>query len=152
MLSRYDSSSKVEVHALASGSSGNATLITSGGVSILIDAGLGIRKLTSVLNNRGIAAGALSAIFVTHEHIDHISGLHSLAARWQASVIANKATLEACAEREEAEYGAIELPTGGSYCVGDLQVTSFPIPHDAVEPVGYVVSSPTARIASQGTR
>src|SRR5579862_5071211 len=110
--SNHSQIAPVEVYALASGSSGNATLIKAGGVNILIDAGLGIRKLSSLLSGKGVMADGLSAIFVTHEHIDHISGLGPIARRCGVPVYANRVTLQACAERDDLPFDAVELALG----------------------------------------
>lgn len=137
----------LEVYALASGSSGNAMLVKSFGVNILIDAGLGIRKLSTILRGKGVLADSLTAILVTHEHIDHISGLGQLARRCGVPVIANRETLLACAEKDPLPFDMVELPVGESMEFSHLCVQSFPVPHDAVSPVGYVLTSGNTKIA-----
>ena len=87
----------VEVHALASGSSGNATLIQADGRSLLIDGGIGVRTLMAALHRRGVAPGSLDAILITHEHSDHVRSADAVCARLKAPVTANRATLEAAA-------------------------------------------------------
>ncbi len=137
----------LEVVALASGSSGNATLVRSGNVALLIDAGVGPRKLAGLLGSRGVHAGDISAILVTHEHIDHISGLAAASRRNNAPVIGNSETLHACKARIQEEFECIELSAGSEMELGHLSIKSFSVPHDAANPVGYVVSTPVAAVA-----
>ena len=67
-------SDEIVVCCLASGSSGNALLVQAGDAALLIDAGLGVRTLTTALKARGIAPDSLSGILLTHEHTDHVKG------------------------------------------------------------------------------
>ena len=94
---RYSSftASNVRVHALASGSSGNAFLVQAGRTHVLIDAGLPVRTLSALLARRGVHANGLDAILLTHEHSDHSCGAGPLARRMGAPVVANAATLDA---------------------------------------------------------
>jgi phosphoribosyl 1,2-cyclic phosphodiesterase len=134
------------VYALASGSSGNATLVKAPGVNILIDAGLGIRKLSSLLHGKGVNSESLSAILVTHEHRDHITGLGALSRRCKAPVVANRSTLQACALQDPNPFETIELPVGEIAAFGSVTVESFPVPHDAVSPVGYIIRYAGAKV------
>lgn len=126
----------MRVVALASGSSGNATLVTAGDVKVLIDAGLPTRALECSLHQLGVSPRELAAVFLTHEHGDHVAAAGVIARRYSVPVVANEHTLRA------ADLGRIDgqlLPTGGSIKVGCLRVSSFPLPHDGSEPVGYCV-------------
>lgn len=136
----------LRVHALASGSSGNATLIQAGETNLLIDAGLSVQRLSSHLKRHGVGVGNLSGILLTHEHTDHASGAGALARKMDAPLIANAATLEACAQRDERPFPIRELTTGDVIRIGRLEVASFPVPHDAVEPVGFVIQSGQTRM------
>jgi phosphoribosyl 1,2-cyclic phosphodiesterase len=123
------------VHALASGSSGNATLIKAGPVCFLIDAGIGTRVLSSHLKAYGVAPDELAGVVITHEHGDHIMSAHSLSRKYGVPIVANAATL-ARIYRGREETAHVVLPTGGRWAIGDLSVETFPVPHDAVDPVG----------------
>ena len=137
----------IHVEALASGSSGNVTLLRSGASAILIDAGLGPRTITTYLNKRHVAGTQLQAILLTHEHTDHAQGAAALSRRTQAPLIANQATLEAISLRGESGFESQALPTGCERRVGDFLIRSFAVSHDAVDPVGYVIESAGVRIA-----
>jgi len=139
--------SDVKVHALASGSSGNAMLVQSGDTSILIDAGVGVRNLSAMIAKRGVVNGKLDAVLLTHEHTDHSIGAGPIARRTQAPIVGNRATLAAYASRDELGFASVELSTGGEIAIGSFSIRSFPISHDAAEPVGFILQSGRTRIA-----
>lgn len=136
----------VEVHALASGSSGNAVLVKAGGRGLLIDAGVGPRMLLPALHRRDIGVDQLDAILLTHEHDDHLKGAGPASSRLRAPVVANRATLAAANVRTDLRLSH-ELPTGCEARFGEFTVKSFRIDHDAAEPVGYSVVVRGAKIA-----
>jgi phosphoribosyl 1,2-cyclic phosphodiesterase len=140
------SDSDVRVYALASGSSGNAFLVQAGATSLLLDAGLSQRMLASHLARYGVGAAGLDAILLTHEHVDHSSSAGAMSRRATAPVVANAATLVAASERSELPFATSELPTGGERGFGCIGVRSFAVPHDAAEPVGYVLDIGRQRI------
>jgi len=131
----------LEVHALASGSSGNSFLIKSGTTNILIDAGVGVRTLAPALARRGVGAEGLDAILITHEHTDHVSGLEALIRRTKAPVVANSRTLTEIKRRYETDFVSRELPTGDTIGIGSVGIRSFAVAHDAVETVGYCLET-----------
>ncbi len=124
---------------LYSGSSGNCSLITAGRTKVLVDAGMTGRAIETALAQVSVTARELSAIVVTHEHIDHIKSVGVLARRYDLPVYANEGTWKAMAE----QVGGIgtgnlrTFVTGQDFYIGDLNITPFPISHDAAEPVGY---------------
>jgi len=126
------------VHALASGSSGNATLVKAGHISFLIDAGIGVRALAVHLASHGIAPADLSGIVITHEHGDHILSAHGLSRKHGVPIVANARTL-AHIYRGRAETAHRVVPTGGRWTIGDVDIDTFPVPHDAIDPVGVNV-------------
>jgi phosphoribosyl 1,2-cyclic phosphodiesterase len=139
-------SGDLRVYALASGSSGNAVLVQAGQTNVLIDAGLPVRTLAACLAKRGVGATDLDAILLTHEHTDHAAGAGAMARRTGAPVIGNAATLAACALRDDLPFLTRELPTFGECGIGGLGIRSFRIPHDAAEPVGYVLTAGAMQI------
>jgi len=129
---------------LASGSSGNCTFISTGTTRILIDAGLSAKKTTERLAEIGERVEELDAICVTHEHGDHIAGLRVLQKKHGVAVYANAGTLDGI--RATKQGGAVEcrqFTTGSKFEIGDLVLEPFSVPHDAYEPVGFVLRSGT---------
>ncbi len=139
-------SSEIQVHSLASGSSGNAMLVQSGGINLLIDAGLSLRALAQHLAKRGVMPGNLNGIMLTHEHHDHSLSANAMARRYDTPLIANRATLQACSERTEIDCPTQELPTGSEWTMGGLTVRSFPVSHDAAEPVGFCIETSASKV------
>lgn len=129
----------LSLKCLASGSSGNAFLLQGGPTSILIDCGLPARHIVTYLGQRNIDPRSLEAIFVTHEHTDHIKGLGTMSRRYGVPVICNEATLKA-AQSVIGNIAGRPVPTGATTTVGKLDVTSFPVSHDAADPVGLYIN------------
>ncbi len=122
---------------LGSGSGGNATVIEAGGVRVLVDAGLSAKQICLRLAAMGIAPESLDAILLTHEHGDHIRGLRVLMKSLQVPVYATPSTSHVVREGlGEIRWRIFE--SGGRFSISGLEVESFAVPHDAVEPVGYV--------------
>jgi phosphoribosyl 1,2-cyclic phosphodiesterase len=133
----------MKVRSFASGSSGNALLVESSGIRLLVDAGLPPYLLFRRLREAGLERGSLSAILLTHEHIDHAQGAAVLAQEWQVPIISAPQTLRQVlpTPEEGGSRWAEPLEVGKSLRVGSLEVTSFPVSHDAVAPCGYMISS-----------
>ncbi|MFD0716133.1 MBL fold metallo-hydrolase [Paenibacillus sp. GCM10027626] len=125
---------------LASGSTGNATVVQSDDATVLVDAGLSGKKIEELMRERGIAGHHIDAILVTHEHSDHIKGLGAFARKYDLPIYANEATWGAM-ERHVGTIAAekrVVLETGETAAFGSMCSTSFAISHDAAEPVGYI--------------
>ena len=125
---------------LFSGSSGNSTYISSNGTAILIDAGVSARMLCSSLEERDISPSSLSAIFVTHAHIDHIKGLKNFIKKYRIPVFGSEATLECIASKDALPPDCEAVPFVGSVRVGELSVTAFDTMHDSPGSRGYTVT------------
>ena len=150
----------MRVMSLGSGSSGNALLIEAGPqgrTSILIDAGFPGRVLVERLRLAGVAPGQLSGVLVTHEHIDHILGLPWLMQCYSVPAIADPRTLTAIEQvfanepglslsLDIVEHGSGALPVGSSKVIGDVEVRSFPVSHDAAAPCGYLLRAGGCRV------
>ncbi|MFB3828768.1 MAG: MBL fold metallo-hydrolase [Bryobacteraceae bacterium] len=121
---------------LASGSSGNAALLATAKTRILVDAGLSFKELVRRLALAGEQPERLSAVLVTHEHTDHVSGLARVARKLNIPVYATIRTAPTLAW-EEAAPPLETFQAGCRFRVGDIDVDSFTIPHDAVDPVGF---------------
>jgi len=126
----------VKFCVLASGSSGNCALLATNRARILVDAGLSLRNLTHRLESIGEQIETLNAVLVTHEHSPSVSRLALLAGRLGMPVYVSKLTARA------VDWGKIQpvlecFQAGASFTVGDIEVDSFGIPHDAIDPVGF---------------
>ena len=132
----------LRVCILASSSKGNSTYISSETTSILIDAGISARRLGRRLSEIGANPAELSGICVSHEHDDHVQGIPTFAKRFSIPLYANHGTAEAMAQDPKCrDLGWNLITTGNSFQVGDLEIDTFAVPHDAYEPIGFVVRS-----------
>lgn len=124
---------------LASGSTGNSTYIESDSVRVLVDAGLSGKQIEQRLEQINVDPSTLSAIFVTHEHIDHVRGLGVLARRYQIPIYMNESTWRHLPSSVGDIPESLQhiLETGAALELSDLRVESFAISHDAAEPVAY---------------
>ncbi|HET6828054.1 MAG TPA: MBL fold metallo-hydrolase [Ramlibacter sp.] len=135
--------------SLGSGSSGNATLVQARDgnamVHLLVDCGLGIRELERRLGGAGMAPDGIDAIFITHEHGDHIGCARQLALRERIPVWMSAGTYEAIG-RPDFE-GLLRIACDGQAIdLGAMQVQPFTVPHDAREPLQLSVSDGAARL------
>jgi len=129
--------------SLASGSSGNCYYLGTNNYGILLDAGVGMRFLKKVLKENGIGMEQIMAVFITHEHADHIRSVGGLGEKYGIPVYATEkvhagidnstyADVKLCASRR-----IIEKET--AVYIKDLKITAFDVPHDATDCVGYLV-------------
>ncbi|NQG97139.1 MBL fold metallo-hydrolase [Streptococcus suis] len=124
---------------LASGSSGNCFYLETDKKKLLVDAGLSGKKITSLLAEIDRKPEDLDAIFVTHEHSDHIHGIGVLARKYGLDIYANKETWQAM----EGKLGKIDVAQkhifelGAMMTFGDLDIQSFGVSHDAANPQFY---------------
>jgi len=134
--------------SLFSGSSGNSIFISTEKTKILIDAGVSGKRIIEALLSIGENPSELSAILVTHEHSDHIKGVGIISRKFNIPVFANENTWEAM----ENFIGPIDIKnricfnTLQEFEVGDIYIKSFPIPHDAAEPVGFNMFAGTKKV------
>ena len=146
----YNFGMSLSVHALASGSSGNSTLVRHehGGATtfLLIDAGLTVRGMEKSLAHFGVAPEQLAGMVLTHEHSDHVKAAHTLARKHGVPMIANAATLNGVIKGKK-EVPHELLPTGAQMRFGELTVETFPVPHDAAETVGVNISTPDHKVS-----
>lgn len=132
--------------SLGSGSEGNALLVASGGTRVLMDCGFGLQDALSRLARLGVSAEQLNGIVVTHEHGDHIGGVARLARKFNLPIWLTHGTLH----RQPATFAGIEtlheIDPHRPFAIGDIEVTPYPVPHDAAEPVQFVFSDGVRRI------
>jgi phosphoribosyl 1,2-cyclic phosphodiesterase len=134
----------IRVSALASGSKGNSLLIDGPEGALLVDAGLSAKELVRRMGVVGVDPQRLRAIVVTHDHSDHIRGARVLAKRLDLPVYGTGATLDS------SDLPAVDrkntIAPGTPFDVAGFSVVPFSLPHDAADPVGYVVQGFGARI------
>ena len=132
--------------SLGSGSEGNALVVEVGDTRVLIDCGFGVRDTVTRLCRLGIAPESISAILVTHEHADHIGGVAALATRYRIPVWLTFGTLEMTGDRFARMDHVYGFDSHDSFAIGMLEVRPFPVPHDAREPVQFVVGDGEHRL------
>jgi phosphoribosyl 1,2-cyclic phosphodiesterase len=128
----------VKVWVLGSGSGGNAVLVDCEGVRLLVDAGFGPRTLAARLKLTGVAPASVEACIVTHDHSDHVRGAAAGARRWGWKLFATAGTAR-CADLADARV--TRIAPGTTLRFGRLEVEAVATPHDAAEPVGFVVTA-----------
>lgn len=134
----------MKICSLASGSKGNCLFVETGGVRLLIDAGLSLKEITTRLTDSALDPESIHAVLVTHEHIDHIRSAGSFARRYKVPVLTSYATRQA-AERYLQKTQLVEFETGYSFTFRDIMIDPFPISHDCCDPVGFVLESREGR-------
>lgn len=132
--------------SLSSGSQGNAVLIKNNDEAILIDCGLSCKKLREKLNEAEIDESMLSAIFVTHEHSDHVSGLRVTADKLGIPAYSNQNTGAFLTRKNRAPKELIHFENGHPISHGSFVVEPFSVPHDGVDTVAFSVSCSSKKI------
>src|SRR5438876_9492043 len=124
---------------LGSGSAGDSALVATDHCKILIDGGLSARQLVLRLEQCGVMPEQLDGILLTHEHGDHICGLDVLCRKFDVPIYCNALTAEAV--RSDSSFERHRnwriLATGAEFSICDIIVQTFPVPHDAVDPLGF---------------
>lgn len=137
--------------AIASGSSGNSIYIGDDTTHILIDAGISGKRIEAGLNAIGVSGKDLDAIFVTHEHADHISGLGVMARKYDVPIYTTAGTIRGitCARSvgEIDEQLFQPLRRNENISVGSLLIQAVPVSHDAADPVCYRVTNGKRSVA-----
>ena len=136
----------MQITILGSGSSGNCAYIETAQVRLLIDAGLSGRQIRKRLLGIGRTPENLTGILITHEHSDHIQGLNGLAAKLNIPIYCNRLTQEAIQAQLQLALDFRLFSTGASFEVGDVVVDTFTVPHDAQDPVGFLLHTEEGNI------
>ena len=125
---------------LGSGSAGNSALVATDHCKILIDGGLSARQLALRLEQCRVAPEQLDGVLLTHEHTDHICGLEVLCRKFDLPIYCNRLTAEAlrCNGLLDERRNWRIFETGSEFSICDITVQAFPVPHDAVDPLGFV--------------
>jgi len=131
---------------LGSGSAGNCVYIETEETRLLVDAGLSARQIRKRLAIIGRTPESLTGILITHEHSDHMQGLAALSEKLRIPVYCNRLTQEAIEYSLEMKLGSRLFATGASFEIGDVLVESFTVPHDAQDPVGFLIRTQRGNI------
>jgi len=131
----------VRLTILGSGSAGNCAYVETEETRILIDAGLSLRQIRNRLATIGRAPENLTGILITHEHSDHVQGLVQLSAKLKIPVYCNRPTLEEIEYQLKIKLDCRVFITGGTFDLGDIIVETFTVPHDAQDPVGFLLKT-----------
>jgi len=137
----------VKVCLLASGSAGNAIYVQNGATRILIDAGLTGKQIEARLSAIGVDAQSLQGIVVSHEHSDHIKGVGVMARKYKFPVWMTQGTFDGSKKTFRGPERVRIIENDEGFVIGDLAFEAFSLPHDAADPVNYVVSDGTAKCA-----
>ena len=136
---------EVILTVLGSGSRGNALHLEHRGAAVLVDAGLSAKQLEARMEEAGASAAELLGVVLTHEHGDHTAGLKTFLKKRKIPVYASHGTKEALEPHlATAEWRSFEAGTGIE--IGAFRVETFPVPHDAADPIGLRVTAGTVRI------
>ena len=135
------------LHTLASGSSGNAILVSSDETHLLIDAGISCRRITASLRTLGLTPNDLTAILITHTHSDHMSGLQTLLKKNPPPILlTGSAQTELIWKLPTAAEHTQSLPLCEPVELGNCLVTAFPTVHDSPGSCGYRLDTPSGSI------
>ena len=126
-----------QVVMLASGSKGNAALISTDSQRFLVDVGISCRELVKRMQEVGASPDELDGVFLTHEHVDHVKGVVTFAKKYQVPLYASQGTWRAVLSKYPQLNRANCRLTGQRMLVGDVSISCFAISHDALEPQGY---------------
>jgi phosphoribosyl 1,2-cyclic phosphodiesterase len=157
----------VQFTILGSGSAGNCAYLETAEARILVDAGFSPLQIRKRLATLGRTPENLSAILVTHEHSDHIAGILGLADKFHIPVYCNRGTQDGTIWAMKAKWDSKKKPafartdgtanlkskidwrlfeTGASFEIGDVSIETFSIPHDAQDPVGFILRTASGTI------
>lgn len=131
--------------SLASGSSGNCYYLSDGKTSILIDGGLGIRSVKKIFKEYSLCLEDVKAVFITHDHADHIKAVGHLAGKHNLPVFTTKEVHEGiqksyCMTEKLSEKHKMIINKGDTIKLNDIIITCFEVPHDATDNVGYCIN------------
>lgn len=133
---------------LGSGSSGNCAVVSTGDTTLLLDAGLSARQIQLRLEAAGFSLDAVDGILLTHEHGDHTRGLEILCRKHALPLFCTALTQESLAGcvgfRSQPQWRIMQ--SGCAFEYRDLRIESFSVPHDAVDPVGFVIEDRESRL------
>ena len=137
----------LSITVLGSGSSGNCAVIRSERTALLLDAGLSAKQIVLRLELVGLRLEDLDGVLLTHEHSDHTHGLEVLCRKHHLPLFCTALTQESVAAGFVKSKPSWRLmQAGAAFVFQDLQIECFSVPHDAVDPVGFVLHDEESRL------
>ena len=135
--------------SLYSGSSGNSSLVQSKNINILVDAGVSGKKIVDALASINVGIEHISAILITHEHIDHTQSISTLSKKYNIPVYANKKTWDAMPDKKSkiSNDNVCYFNNNKPFTLNDITVHPFDIPHDAANPCGFTISDSESKLS-----
>ena len=135
----------MQITVLASGSTGNCSLITEGSTRILVDAGISCKRIKTGLNEIGVSPGELDAILITHDHVDHVSGLRVFEKNFSVPLYTTLPVIHAL-EQSGLALGSLynEFAAGEAFEIGGVSIRPFHVPHDAADCSGFRLTGDSA--------
>lgn len=138
----------MKIYSIGSSSSGNSYIVKVGEANFLLDVGLSARKIVSAIEQVGLSALDIDAIFITHEHIDHVRSVKAIAKKCPEAVIyVSRGTYEACDSLKEIDEERINfleanqqiyfVPKDSDDNTSGVEISCFSLSHDAKEPIGF---------------
>jgi len=136
----------IGITILGSGSRGNALVVHGESGDLLIDVGFSAKETRRRMAEASVDEEHISAILISHEHRDHVTGLRVLARQLDVPVYMNRLTALALKDRQDAPEKVHVFAAGTSFQIGALQIEPFTIPHDAVDPVGFAIHNANCKL------
>lgn len=132
----------MHITTLASGSSGNCTLVSAGGTHILVDAGISMKRIGAGLQAMGLRPADINGVLVTHEHTDHVCGLATMTKYHKIPIYAPRTVANYLRRTIAGVEDYLHTVTPGEpFGVGAAELLAFHTPHDAPESVGYRIDA-----------
>lgn len=133
----------IQFLSLASGSSGNCYYLSNTNTSILIDAGIGARTIKKQLKEYGLSLETISAVLITHNHIDHVKAVGHLSEKSRIPIYATQQVHNGIKRNysysRKVESNARYIRTEEPFAIGDFHITAFDVPHDSLGNTGYFI-------------
>lgn len=135
--------------SLYSGSSGNSLFVETPNTKLLIDAGVSSKKIENALLDINVDPHSIDGILVTHEHADHVQGLGTFSKKFDLPVFVNQETLDSMPKQRDkiSDKNIKTFQVSDKFCVGDLTINPFSIPHDAANPCGFNIIKDDKKIS-----
>ncbi len=137
----------LRVSVLGSSSKGNSTVVYSSGEAVLFDAGLPIKYIIDNLRELDVAPSGIRGILVSHEHSDHIRTVAKLSQRFSIPVFISPTTYELAESVLKGCSEIVHIEPLIPFSIGDLEITPFPVPHDAAETLGFRIEEDGCAVA-----